>query len=393
MRKVLIISYLFTHDTAIGAIRMRGLAKYLPENGWECTVLTVDSGLGGSPFKDVIATSEKDRITAWKIRLGFNLNKPVREQFGLKIYKEKNIVVNFLVNMIKEVFAYPDIHNGWFEYAMIEGIALMETRKFDAIISSSGPETAHIIAHELKQRNATFWVADYRDLWTQNHYYSYSPIRKFFEKRLEKKTISTADALVTVSAHMTQELISLHKGKVAYFIPNGFDNDSVNPGSPLSPNFTITYTGQLLRGRRDPEPLFWAIHELVREGCIDLRDITVHFYGWCENWLEDDIKKYALEDVVKIHGLVAREEAIRFQRQSQLLLLLSWNTPEERGVYTGKIFEYLAAKRPIFSIGTSGGVIGELLEHTQTGVHLYNKEKVKEALKKFYEEYKLHWNG
>jgi glycosyltransferase involved in cell wall biosynthesis len=264
----------------------------------------------------------------------------------------------------------------------------MEHQKFDAILSSSGPETSHLVAHELKDTFGIPWVADFRDLWTQNHYYSYSFIRKFFEKRLEVSTISSADALVIVSPVMANELKTLHTQKKVFFIPNGYDNDSVNPAEPLPSIFTITYTGQLYKGRRDPELLFRAIHELASEDLIDLKDFAVHFYGWMESWLDEDIIAYHLEDVVKIHGLVSREESIHLQRQSHLLLLLTWDNPEERGVYTGKIFDYLAARRPILSVGISGGVIDELLDTTNAGVHGAGKDKIKGEIRKFYDEFK-----
>jgi glycosyltransferase involved in cell wall biosynthesis len=388
MKKLLIISYLFNQDKAVGAVRIRGLVKYLPSFGWDCVILTVHGYTDSSLSGKVITTAERDTITAWKSRLGFNLKKPIREQFGVNVYKEKNIFVDFFINVVKEVFAYPDIHKGWYSHAVQDGEKIMEHQKFDAILSSSGPETSHLVAHELKDTFGIPWVADFRDLWTQNHYHSYSFIRKFFEKRLEVSTISSADALVIVSPVMANELKTLHTQKKVFFIPNGYDNDSVNPAEPLPSIFTITYTGQLYKGRRDPELLFRAIHELASEDLIDLKDFAVHFYGWMESWLDEDIIAYHLEDVVKIHGLVSREESIHLQRQSHLLLLLTWDNPEERGVYTGKIFDYLAARRPILSVGISGGVIDELLDTTNAGVHGAGKDKIKGEIRKFYDEFK-----
>ena len=388
MKKVFIISYLFNQDKAVGAVRIRGLVKYLPSFGWECVILTVHGNADSFPSAKVITTAEKDTITAWKNRLRFNLKKPIREQFGVKVYKEKFFFIDFFINAVKEVFAYPDIHKGWYTFAVQAGKKIMEIEKFDAILSSSGPETSHMVAHELNNTFGIPWIADFRDLWTQNHYYSYSSIRKFFEKRLEVNTISSADALVIVSPVMAEELKILHPQKKVFYIPNGYDNDSVNPAEPLPDIFTITYTGQLYKGRRDPELLFRALHELASEGAIDLKDIAVHFYGWMESWLEEDIATYNLEDVVKIHGLVSREESINLQRRSHILLLLTWDNPDERGVYTGKIFDYLAARRPILSLGISGGVVDELLDTTHAGVHASEKDKIKVEIMKFYDEFK-----
>lgn len=87
--------------------------------------------------------------------------------------------------------------------------------------------------------------------------------------------------------------------------------------------------------------------------------------------------------------MVTRERAITEQRKAQILLLLTWNHPAEKGVYTGKLFDYLAARRPILSIGyTDGGVVKELLDKTQAGVHCSNETELREYLLKAYREYK-----
>lgn len=90
-----------------------------------------------------------------------------------------------------------------------------------------------------------------------------------------------------------------------------------------------------------------------------------------------------------LRGQVPRETAIAQQRKAQILLLLTWNNTQEKGVYTGKLFDYLAARRPILSLGyTGGGVIKELLDQTQAGVHCSNEAELKDYLIKAYREYK-----
>ena len=114
----------------------------------------------------------------------------------------------------------------------------------------------------------------------------------------------------------------------------------------------------------------------------------IDFYGYDEGWLERDVERYGLQDIVNVHGLVPREKALKKQREAQILLLLTWNDPTERGVYTGKVFEYLAARRPILSMGISGGVVEELLKETNAGVHTSTQEELERALKKYYQEFK-----
>lgn len=389
MKKVLIITYLFAQKEAVGAIRLYGLAKFLPDFGWEPTILTVKSPTKQSSHLKVIETSYDDLSIKWKKRLGLKLDKPLKEMAGLPTYKNKQTTADIILNLWEEIFAYPDANKGWYKFAIDAGGKLLEKESFDAIISSSSPVTSHFIAKELREKYEIPWIADLRDLWTQNHYYHYSSYRKFIERRLEVRTLSLAGALTTVSQPLAEKLKELHKGKKIYAITNGFDPDEKNIRATLSDKFNITYTGYLYKGKRDPEPLFKALQKLISDGSIEPDDIEVDFYGYTEGWLEIDIHKYGLQNVVKAHGLIPRGEAIKKQREAQLLLLLTWNDPKEVGVYTGKIFDYLSAQRPILSIGISGGVVEELLTKTSAGIHASTQEEIEDVLRKFYYEFKL----
>ena len=157
----------------------------------------------------------------------------------------------------------------------------------------------------------------------------------------------------------------------------------------ITDKFTITYTGTLYQGKRDPSKLFKAINELISENKIDKNDINIRFYGKQEDWLYKDIEKYNLKDVTNYYGFVSRNLVVTKQRESQLLLLLLWDNPKESGVYTGKIFEYLAAQRPIIAIGPSvGGVVKDLLEETGVGIYTSSIQELKEYLLQCYFEYK-----
>jgi len=119
-----------------------------------------------------------------------------------------------------------------------------------------------------------------------------------------------------------------------------------------------------------------------------MNDIEVRFYSPKEDWLEYDVKCYGLQGIVNWYGFIPRNVTLEKQRESQVLLLLLWDNPGEIRVYTGKIFEYLAAQRPILAIGYKEGVVKELLKDTNAGVYATSIDDIKEALKQFYSEYK-----
>lgn len=308
-------------------------------------------------------------------------DKPVLIKVG------KNSFILKVMEFIYGILNYPDEHKGWYPFALSAGRKLMENKEIDAILSSSHPMTTHLIARKLRNTFHIPWIADLRDLWTQNHYYQYGPIRKWFERNLEIKTLSYADALVTVSQPLAETLHFLHKTKDVFSIPNGFDPEEIRP-VPLTQDFTITYTGRLYDGKRDPSLLFRALQELLRERKVDPNFIKIRFWGSTAYWLEQEIKQYKLEKIACQYGLLPREDILMKQRESQLLLLLNWNDPREQGVYTGKVFEYLAAKRPIIAIGPKG-VVSQLLRETNAGIHTSDPDSLKGILLEFYQEFRL----
>jgi glycosyltransferase involved in cell wall biosynthesis len=390
MKRVLIISRYYLDLKDIASIRINGLTKFLPEFGWKPYILTSGSDSTGS-FQSRINVFEapyEDKRIKWKRMLHLNEDQSLNEQFHVRTKKDKKSFGNYILNIWEEIFCYPDSVTSWRKPAVELGRSIIERNLCDAMISSSGPPTCNLIANDLKEDYNLPWIADFRDLWTQNHYNQFSRFRRFFERRLEIEALSNADALTTVSEPLAEKLKDLHPSKNIFSIPNGFDPGQRNPGSPLEKRFTITYTGALYRGRRDPEPLFQALSSLISKGYLDPKDLSVDFYGHKEDWLEDDVKRYGLDGVVRINGSVSRDESVEVQRRSHLLLLLTWNNKEERGVYTGKLFDYLAAGRPILSVGMSGGVVEDLLKATGAGFQPKTVQDIEQIIMNAYNEYK-----
>jgi hypothetical protein len=290
-----------------------------------------------------------------------------------------------------EIFHYPDKEKKWRFPAIKVSERFLEHEKVDAIISSSSPVTCHIVARELKNNKHKIpWVADLRDLWTQNHNYPYSSLRRIIERRLEVAVLSHADALVTVTRPWAERLRDLHKREEVYTITNGFDSERLNrEETGLTSKFTITYTGQIYRAKQDPSKLFIALRDLIGDGTIEVKDVEVRFYGPEHEVLTRGIEKYRLVGIAKEYGVVTRQVAFEKQRESHLLLLLNWDDPNEKGWYPLKIFEYLAAQRTILSIGGFGNdVVEALLEETKAGIYCKTLEDIRKALKVLYLEYR-----
>lgn len=378
--KVLIIYY--KQKVITSTIRLGGLIKYLPEFGYEPIVLTNKPAPELNKYKVIVVPYDDDDFIE---KLPFFLRN---------INKNSNIFSKIIRFLWDAFFLYPDIQKYWYEPASQSINNLLKNQDIDAIISSFPPVTPLLIASNLNKEYNVPWIADMRDLWTQYAYYNYKNFlpRYLIEKRLEKKILSQADCITIVSEPFAEKLKKIHKKvKNIYIIPNGFDPDIKNQNYNLTKKFTITYAGGLWAGKRDPEILFKAIKQLSIDNEVDLQDIQINFYmGYpqFDYFLNELVEKYSFENIVKIHGLAPREEVIKIEQKSQLLLLLRWDNPDEYGVVPGKIYEYLAAKRPILSIGSSGGIVEDLLNSTGAGVNLVSLEEIKKEILKNYKEYK-----
>ncbi|MBI2938162.1 MAG: glycosyltransferase [Thaumarchaeota archaeon] len=405
MRKVLIVTHLVRASP-----RIAGLAKYLPEFGWEPIVLTapldMGHGLGYSnrdtpapkyrivqiPYADSVS-----RLTGFlKKSSGFEAEDGVSRQsdkrFGSKSVKSR--LVSFALKRFKEVVYYPDQDISMKKPVTKAGKQILQQEPVEVIISSSSPVTSHIIAKDLKKHHNLPWVADLRDLWSQNHNYPYGRLRRMVDRRLERRSLSTADALVTVSEPLVEQLKQIHKDKAIYPIYNGFDPDEFVAAKSLTAKFTVTYTGQIYPNKQDPVKLLKALKNVIADHAINPEDIEVRFYGYEEAWLTREIEAYGLTQVVKQYGQIPRKEAREKQRETQVLLLMNFEDPAERKAYISmKIFEYLAAKRPILLTGgLDGDPKEEMLKQTNSGVYTRETQEIEQALKTYYNEYKKKGN-
>jgi hypothetical protein len=284
------------------------------------------------------------------------------------------------------LIAFPDEHKGWIRFA-IDALSDVQ-EKPDIILSTSPPASSHLIAARARQRFNVPWVADFRDLWTENLWGALRLVQPL-HKRLERNTLKTADALVTVSSPWAQALQKKHPAKPVYTITNGFDPDDFRgqPGE-LTEYFSITHTGHLYEGKRDPTLLFEALHDLIAAGLLRKRDLRIRFYGPPESWLPTLAERYDLKEIVELGGIIPRDEALRRQAESHLLLLLGWSDPKETGQHTGKLFEYFGSARPILAVGGAVGVLTETLDETGTGIHVSDRDRLREYLVAAYTEFK-----
>ncbi|MGH9502218.1 MAG: glycosyltransferase [Terriglobales bacterium] len=390
MRNVLLVTYSYPPVERSGARRPAALAKYLPRFGWTPVVLTPE--IEGSPRNSnlVVETGYRDVLADWKVRLHLDRRQSMHEQLGLSLSEKPGTDKphTLAIEVIKNLLTYPDVTKGWIPYG-VKAIEEMSRkgRRCDAIISTFPPASAHLIGANAKRILGCPWIADFRDLWTQDITTMRRRDLPFLQVPLEKRTLRHADMLISVSDPWSDRLRQRYRAHEIRTIPNGFDPDEFSSRPEVTRQFTITHAGMLYQGQRDPTVLFEVLRELAREKAIDLDQVGVRFYGPVYPWLPPLTRHYGLEKVVELSGFIPRQEVLQRQMESQVLLLLSWTHPKDLGLHTGKLFEYLGAARPILAIGGNRGAMTQVLEETHAGVHLSSKNQVRDWVLQAYREY------
>jgi glycosyltransferase involved in cell wall biosynthesis len=265
------------------------------------------------------------------------------------------------------------------------------------VLTTSPPPSVHLAGKRISQNTGLPWIADLRDLWSDDRNSLAPGWRRRIDRRLERKTLAAASALVTVSKPLAGELEKLHPGLPIHVILNGYDPAETGLASELTPRFTLTHTGTFYQGRRDPTMLFRAVARLLSGGEIPRHRIRIRLFARHEPWVGELAETHGLADVVELLPWGPRRDALRAQQASQVLLLLHWGGERERGVFTGKVFEYLAARRPILMIGGGEGVLHDLIEETGAGVHVTDQSSLERALLDLWREFEANgevaWRG
>jgi len=389
-RRVLLACYHFPPVASVGSVRVGALAKYLPRHGWDVSVVTPARPGRSLGEAEILETADADRARALKRVTGLRTDLALKDQVGAEA-GSRSLATRWrsaAIEIAKAMLAFPDAHRGWARIAAAAATELALRTRIDAILTSSPPVSAHLAGLRARTRIGVPWVADLRDLWTDDHNSTAPAWRRRLERRLERRTFRHASALVTVSEPLAETLRAAHPRPPTYTILNGFDPDFAGPAERLSSEFTICHTGTFYQGRRDPTLLFEALELLLAGERIERDRVRVRLLSRSEPWLRQAIDRRGLSDVVRLSPWVGWEVALRAQQESQILLLLHWGDAEERGVFTGKIFEYLAARRPILMVGGGDGVLSDLLRETGAGVHVRDRGSLERQLVTFWDEYR-----
>ena len=380
-------------ESTIGAQRPAKFAKYLPEFGWRAIVLCCDANKrnrgwlpgereaiphslqhGGADSR-VIATPSLpwDGVLDRSWRATSSARVP-----GTPVVRKALTLARFFTG---------DYSRSWQPCAKETAQIVARCTSIDACIGEHSPDAGIFLARWFSRTYHVPWIADFRDPML----FGYPPRVRWLLEPFARRMLASASHVVNVTPHFVQLDEDLFDLPVT-LITNGFDPDQFDgPAPPRSASeFRIVYTGNLWL----PESL-----RLFCNGLSDLRSrlgrrrferVRFVYRGVATGRVESIAKEAGVSDALDSGRHIAHAAALSMIRSAHLLLVLSTSDVERRdpywaqGVYPGKTFEYLGARRPILCVPGDSASLDRLLLDTGAGVSLGSPPAVAAYLENAY---------
>ena len=289
------------------------------------------------------------------------------KQISSGLIKSKNqSVLEKIMLWIRGNLFIPDARKYWINPSVNYLSKIVIKEKIETIITTGPPHSVHFIGYKLKKKFDLNWISDFRDPWTSIGYHKKLKLTKASQKKhkkLEHLVLNYSDKIIVTSV-TTQKEFKRITNKPIVVITNGFD--TTYKETELDSKFTISHIGSLLTGR-NPKILWKVLSELVNEHQEFKKALQLKFIGVVSTDVLESIYSYGLKPLVKLSGYVMHDEALKMQSSSQILLLVEIDSKETKGIVPGKMFEYMAAKRPILAIGPKDWDAAELITETVSG--------------------------
>ncbi|MFO8146022.1 MAG: glycosyl transferase family 1 [Gillisia sp.] len=397
MKKVLIITYYWPPAGGPGVQRWLKFVKYLRDFDIEPVVYIpenpdyplMDETLKNEIPKD-ISILKKRIFEPYFLAGMFSKKQTSTISSGIINAEKEQSFIQKLLLFIRGNFFIPDARKFWVKPSIKYLSEYIQKNNIDTIITTGPPHSVHLIGLGLKEKQAIRWIADFRDPWTSIGYHKKLKLTETSEikhKNLEKKVLKEASDIITTSFTTKAEFEKLTNTTITV-ITNGYDFLPTSEVK-LDEKFTISHIGSLLSGR-DPKNLWLVLGELVKEDLDFSKDFRLKLVGAVSDEVENSIKNSGLQEHFDLIGYVSHPEALRIQRSSQVLLLVEINSEETRGIIPGKLFEYMAAKRPVLALGPKKWDVEKILQETGSGNYFnyWDRENLKFRILEYYNLYK-----
>src|SRR3972149_4232088 len=399
--KLLLCAYYFPPIGTPRSYRWGEFVTHLYSKGWKIDVLTIDTSNKHPNYDSKLLDNLPAEVRIFRTYPGImhhlsslllskdadnreptyskNQNS-LRQRIGRSLFRifEKKLRTVFI----------PDEAVSWLPFALLKGRKLTKENSYDVIIASGFPFTCHIVGFFLKQASGGKpWIADYGDPWVNNPSFALPKWRSFIDKEIESRILNSVNKIIVNTDRTKDHYLNLYpflKSEDIKVITQGFSKEGFHEVSPeITDKFRIVYTGVFYKDR-EPFILFDALTH-VKEIWKDLEVIIAG------NITKDEYKKYAenkgLSEIVRLIGFVPQKKALSLQKGASVLLLIG----NRGGIQVpGKIYEYLASKRPILSITIDKyDIASTFVDRFKRGISVENdSQKLSESIIYLYKLWK-----
>ncbi len=365
MKKVLVITYYWPPSGGAGVQRWVKFIKYFKNQNIDPYIISVDPDFASYPVIDnslINDIPENTNVYLTKTNEPYSFYKKINNNqtpYAGFVNEGSPNFFQKIARFIRGNFFIPDSRKGWNDFAYKKAVEVLERENIDTVITTSPPHSTQLIGLKLKETLNIKWIADLRDPWTDIYYYKSMLHTKWAKRKdlnYEKGVIEKSDKIVVVSDSIKQLLINksnlIQESKI-HVIPNGFDEDDfLFPSTNEDRKFLLSYVGTITKDY----PL-----DSIKKSIANL-NISIEFTGKA-----DEPTKHLLNGIAGFNNHVKHKESINLLLASDMLLLVIPKIANNKGILTGKLFEYLGARKPILCIGPTDGDAAKIIQECKAG--------------------------
>lgn len=376
--KVLVIASAFPPTGGPGVQRTLKFVKYLPQFGWSPVVWTLDR-CSGLPTDESLLSDVPSEVSIHR-RAGGNRAMPTLMESIHRCADKQGLFgaaarrLDWRLRTRHAGASFPDECAPWAEASVRPILRLIPELGIDVLYSTFSPASNHLLAMKVREATGLPWVADFRDLWTDDYRYreASAPLRSA-HRRLEQEFLESADIVIGVSGRQTNILAAHAPARRDQFatITNGFDPEDFDNCSgdaevaTSGDRFVLAHVGRFDRWRT-PGVFFEGLSRFLRETEAAGESFELRIVGHIDRVTASRVDATGV--TWSGTGEVSHGEAIREMRRADALLL---NVPDGRNadsVIPAKLFEYLAARRPILVVGPVDGEAERIVQSQRAGL-------------------------
>ena len=392
MKRVLIITYYWPPSGGSGVQRWLKFVKYLPGLDWMPTIITTENGdypaIDESLLKDVPSIIKVIRTKTPTFGKLFQKMIGKKVPYGSLDTDKNDSFLRKISIWIRLNFIIPDARKIWNKQAFKAASKELQSNKHDVLITTGPPHSTHLVGLKLKKKFKIKWLTDFRDPWTKMGYLKNVKrwkISTFFDSILERKVINNCDVAIAVSKKITDDFNNIRK---IHLIKNGYDPEDFEQTKIIEKQdfFSMNYFGTI-PSESSPVPILKAVNLLSEKS---INNIHLNFYGNVSDIVKMELKENDENNLITFHSYLPHNEMLNLLVNSSMLMLIINKVKNNKGILTGKIFEYIGSGVPVLGIGPEDGEAAQILEKTESGKMFYYDqiEEITEFIEEKYNDWK-----